>query len=105
MSETKITQKDIDVLKTLYFSQPRILYEHLFSSYYQLVDEIIPAALADNNNYFYEHVDNNAIYLHGFKCKNISIKPPVNPMNNELLSPMEARKKLFKIFWNKLLQM
>jgi DNA-directed RNA polymerase II subunit RPB2 len=92
------TQKDIDILKDLYFKQPRVLFQHLFGSYYQLIDEIIPQSLDITNNYFYESVSNNAIYMHGFKCENISIKPPTNPLTNELMTPMEARKKHLKYF-------
>ena len=101
MSKTKeydYSQKDLDIIKELYFKQPKIIYSHLFSSFYQLVNEIIPVSLKTENNYFYESVTNDAIYMHGFKCENISIKPPVNPSTNEMLSPMEARKKHLKYF-------
>ena len=99
------TQKDIDILKQLYFKQPRSLYQHLFGSYYQLVNEIIPSSLEIENNYFYESVSNDALYLHGFKCNNIQIKPPINPTTGELLSPMEARKKHLKNILEQLLPM
>ena len=101
MSETNnynYSQKDLDFIKELFFKQPKIIYSHLFSSYYQLVTEIIPVSLKKENNYFYESVTNNAIYMHGFKCENICIKPPVNPTTNDMLSPMEARKKHLKYF-------
>lgn len=90
------SQEDINILKKLYFKQPRVLFQHLFGSYYQLVNEIIPQSLDVENNYFYESVSNDALYLHGFKCSNISIKPPTHPNSNELLSPMQARKKHLK---------
>jgi DNA-directed RNA polymerase II subunit RPB2 len=101
MSKTQeydYSQKDLDIIKELYFSQPKIIYSHLFSSFFQLVNEIIPVSLKTENNYFYESVTNDAIYMHGFKCENVSIKPPVNPNTNEMLSPMEARKKHLKYF-------
>ena len=101
MSKTEnddINQSDIDILTKLYFKQPGIMYNHLFSSYFQLVNEIIPISLKLQNNYFYESVSNNAIYMHGFKCENIGIKPPVNPITGKYLSPMEARKKHLKYF-------
>ena len=93
-----INQSDINMLIRLYFKQHNILYEHLFSSFHQLVEEIIPYSLSKDNNYFYESIDNNMIYLHGFKCENIRIKPPTNPSNNEMLSPKEARTKHLKYF-------
>jgi DNA-directed RNA polymerase II subunit RPB2 len=92
------TQQDLKKLERLYFKQPNILYDHLFSSYHQLVEEIIPYSLTRENNYFYEKVDQNTIYLHGFKCSNIRIKPPTSPSGPDLLSPKEARKKHLKYF-------
>jgi len=94
---SEISQKDLDKLLKLYFKQPKIMYQHLFSSFHQLVEEIIPANIGNEINYFYESNDNNKIYYHGFRCRNISIKPPTNN-NNELLSPKEARKKHLKYF-------
>ena len=55
MSKTKeydYSQKDLDLIKELFFKQPKIIYGHLFSSYYQLVNEIIPVSLKKENNYF-----------------------------------------------------
>ena len=54
----------IDKLIELYFKQPKVLFEHLFASYHQLVEEIIPYGLTKDTNYFYENVDKNIIYLH-----------------------------------------
>ena len=94
----EITQKDINMLIKLYFKQPNILYNHLFSSYHQLLEEIIPNNICNDYNYFYESIDKNKIYLHGLKCENVRIKPPTLPNSNELLSPKEARKKHLKYF-------
>ena len=95
---TGITQLDINQLIKLYFKQPNIIYEHLFSSFHQLIEEIIPYSICKENNYFYENIDNNTIYLHGFKCSNVRIKPPTNQSNNDMLSPKEARTKHLKYF-------
>jgi len=92
------TQQDLKKLERLYFKQPNILYDHLFSSFHQLVEEIIPYSLMKENNYFYEKVEQNIIYLHGFKCTNVRIKPPTSPSGPELLTPKEARKKHLKYF-------
>ena len=51
----------------LYFKQPKILYSHLFNSFHQLIEEIIPYSLQKNKNYFYESVDQQIIYIHGLK--------------------------------------
>ena len=92
------SQQDLKKLERLYFKQPNILYDHLFSSFHQLVEEIIPYSLMKENNYFYEKVEQNVIYLHGFKCSNVRIKPPISPSGTDLLSPSEARKKHLKYF-------
>lgn len=96
--KSDIAQKDLDLFLRLYFKQPKILYQHLFSSFHQLIEEIIPNNIAVENNYFYENSDSTKIYYHGFKCENVSLKPPTNFNNNELLSPKEARKKHLKYF-------
>ena len=92
---------DIKKLINIYFDQPKILYEHLFASYNQLVEEIIPYSLVKENNYFYENVDKTDIYLHGFRCKNITLKPVVNYFggnNLEIMYPKEARKNHLNYF-------
>lgn len=94
----EFTQYDIRKLEKLYFKQPNIIYDHLFSSYHQLIEEIIPYILMKENNYFYEKVEQNIIYLHGLKFTNIRFKPPVNQSGIDLLSPNEARKKHLKYF-------
>ena len=92
------TQLDLRSLERLYFKQPNIIYDHLFGSYHQLIEEIIPQCLMRENNYFYEKVEQNTIYLHGFKCANIRLKPPTNQSGTDLLSPKEARLKHLKYF-------
>ena len=92
---------DIKKLINIYFNQPKILYEHLFASYNQLVEEIIPYSLVKENNYFYENVDKTEIYLHGFRCKNIRLKPVVNYFggnNLEIMYPNQARKNHLNYF-------
>ena len=37
-----IDQSELDLFLKLYFKQPKVLYQHLFSSYHQLIEEIIP---------------------------------------------------------------
>lgn len=95
---TTVTQDDINILVKSYFKQPSILYEHLHSSFHQLVEEIIPYSLCKENNVFYESIVGNIIYSHAFNCSNVRIKPPTNPSNNELLTPKDARKKHLKYF-------
>jgi DNA-directed RNA polymerase II subunit RPB2 len=95
---TSELQKEIDKLIELYFNQPKVLYEHLFSSYHQFVGEIIPYSLIQEQNYFYENVDKEFIYLHGFKCSNIRIKPSTFENDNEIKFPSDARKNHLNYF-------
>lgn len=90
---------DIKKLIKLYFKQPKILYHHLFSSYNQLIEEIIPFSLEKENNYFHESPEKNNIFLHGFKCKNVRVKPVVFENNpNEIMFPEQARKNHLNYF-------
>jgi len=90
---------DIKKLIRLYFKQPKVLYQHLFLSYNQLIEEIIPYSLVKENNYFHESPDKNYIYLHGFKCKNVRMKPVVFENNpNEIMFPDQARKNHLNYF-------
>jgi DNA-directed RNA polymerase II subunit RPB2 len=91
-------QQNMNALLKLYFKQPNVLYNHLFSSYHQLIEEIIPSNLSKEINYFYDTFSGSKMIRFGFKCDNVGIKPPVNPITNELLSPKEARKKHFNYF-------
>jgi DNA-directed RNA polymerase II subunit RPB2 len=91
-------QKEINKLLDLYFNQPNVLYEHLFSSYHQFISEIIPYFLIQENNYLYENVDKQFIYLHGFKCSNIRIKPSTFENDNEIKFPSDARKNHLNYF-------
>jgi DNA-directed RNA polymerase II subunit RPB2 len=97
-TQTTNTQKDINKLIDLYFNQPKVLYEHLFSSYHQFVSEIIPYSLIQEKNYFYENVDKELIYLHGFRCSNIRLKPSTFENDNEIKFPIDARKNHLNYF-------
>ena len=91
-------QKEIDKLIDLYFNQQKILYEHLFDSYHQFVREIIPFSLEQEQNYFYDNVDKENIYLHGFKCTKIRIKPSTFENDNEIKFPSDARRNQLNYF-------
>ena len=95
---TSNIQKEIDKLIELYFNQPKVLYDHLFASFHQFVGEIIPYSLIQEQNYFYENVDKELIYLHGFKCSNIRIKPSTFENDNEIKFPSDARKNHLNYF-------
>jgi len=92
------SQELINKLIKSYFNQPAILYEHLFASYQQFVEEIIPYCLKQEQNYFYENVDETMIYYHSFKCENMRIKPATFENENEIKFPCDARKNHLNYF-------
>lgn len=91
-------QKEINKLIDIYLNQPKVLYEHLFSSYHQFVEEIIPYSLIQEQNYFFESTHDKIIYLHGFKCSNVRIKPATFENDNEIKFPTDARKNHLNYF-------
>ena len=90
------TQDNIDIMIDLYFNQIQILYEHLFASYNVFIKNIIPDSIKKNN--FYENIDKNKIYLHGFECSDIRIKPATFENDTEIKFPFDARKNQLNYF-------
>ena len=90
------SQNDINTLIDIYFQQSNILYTHLFDSYNIFIRNIIPYALSENN--FYENIIKDKIYIHGFKCTDIKIKPATFENNNTIKFPHDARKNHLNYF-------
>lgn len=95
---TQNNQEEINKLLELYFDQPNILYDHLFNSFHQFLGEMTPHLLMNENNYFYENIDKEKIYIHGFKCSNVRIKPSTFDNDNEIKFPSDARKNHLNYF-------
>jgi DNA-directed RNA polymerase beta subunit/intein/homing endonuclease len=91
-------QDEINKVLHLYFKQPRILYQHLFDSFHQFVEEIIPRSLKEDANIFYESIDGALIHYHCFKIENIRIKPPTFDNDNEIKFPYDCRKNHLNYF-------
>ena len=99
MSDSELNmQTQLDKILELYFAQPNVLYEHLFAGYHQFVSEIIPYCLTQETNIFHEDIDKEFVYLHGFKCSNIRIKPSSFDNDNEIKFPSDARKNHLNYF-------
>ena len=47
---SKVDQNDVDKLVELYFKQPNILVDHLFGSYHQFIEEMIPYIISKKPN-------------------------------------------------------
>lgn len=89
---------EIKPLIDLYYRQPSILYYHLFGSYHQFIEEIIPFSLVEEPHYIYEHPVGDIIYRYGFKFSNVRVKPPIIESTNQHLFPKEARKNYLNYF-------
>jgi DNA-directed RNA polymerase beta subunit len=87
-------QKVID----LYYSQPKILYNHLFSSYEKFIDEIIYDTLMKDPSYFHENIIGDKSYKHGFVYEDVFFKPASIDNDNELMYPHYARKNHLNYF-------
>ena len=94
MSENVNTKPIID----LFYKQPFVLFNHLFGSYHQFIEEIIPYSLIEEPHYIYEHPDRDVIYRYGFKFTDVRIKPPFIESDNEYLYPKYARKNFLNYF-------
>ena len=98
MNNNESQQDEINKLIHFKFKEPNNLYNHLFASYNQFIEEIIPYSLKEENNYFYENINKDKIYLHGFKCNNIRIKPSTFDNGTESKFPSDARKNQLNYF-------
>ena len=76
-----ITQDVLNKALDLYFNKPNVMYKHLFDSYELFIEEYIPHILGEDN-IFYENVTKEQIFIHGFVCKDIKIKPCIFENNN-----------------------
>lgn len=95
---SKVDQNDVDKLVELYFKQPNILVDHLFGSYHQFIEEMIPYIISKKPNYFYENVEKEKVYLHGFKCNNIRLKGATFQNDSKYLFPNQSRKNYLNYF-------
>jgi DNA-directed RNA polymerase II subunit RPB2 len=91
-------QDEINKILHLYFKQPRILYQHLFDSFHQFVEEIIPRSLKEDSNIFYESIEGPYTHYHRFQIDNIRIKPPTFDNDNEIKFPYDSRKNHLNYF-------
>jgi DNA-directed RNA polymerase II subunit RPB2 len=82
----------------LYFSQPKVMYAHLFDPYEQFILDIIQDVLTKEFQVFYESHGKEKLYRHGFKFENPSLKPASLENENEMLYPYEARRNHLNYF-------
>lgn len=88
-----VTNKDILPIIDLLFEQQYWFYKHQYESFHQFVDDLIYRELKDGIHIFHEDITKDKIYRHKFIFNNISLKPPINDIDDELMLPEDARKK------------
>lgn len=85
-----ISQENIDKLVELYFQQEYIAYSHLHDSYDKFIEDV-RNTIKNSSNTFFEIFEDNYLYRYKFTFEDISIKPPTNETNDEIIFPNQAR--------------
>lgn len=88
-----IKQDDITKLIDLIYMEEYWLYKHQYESFHYFIEEIIFKELIDTEHYFFEITVKDFIYRNRFVFSKISLKPPINDFNDEIMFPEHARIK------------
>jgi len=89
----EVTNKEILPLIDLLFEEKYWFYKHQYESFHQFIDEIIYRELKEGSHVFHEDFTKDKVYRHKFIFDNISLKPAINDIDDELMWPEDARKK------------
>ena len=85
--------RTINIAIISYATKKYILYEHLYNSYNDLVDNQIINFIKSNDNIFDENKVGDKVYRYRFKFENIHVRPPLNENGLSLMYPMDARDR------------
>lgn len=88
-----LTYKRIFDIVDARFTKKNILYEHLYNSYNDFIDNQVINFLKTNDNIFDENKVGDKVYRYRFKFENIHVRPPLNENGLSLMYPMDARDK------------
>jgi len=87
-----INKESIFKLLDFYFaSDPLYKFQH--DSYDQFINDIVFPTMKESPNIIMENVFQDKIYRHRLEFTDISLKPPVNEIDDELIFPEDARIK------------
>jgi DNA-directed RNA polymerase II subunit RPB2 len=87
-----INKESIFKLLDFYFaSDPLYKFQH--DSYDQFINDIVFPTMKESPNIIMENVFQDKIYRHRLEFSDISLKPPVNEIDDELIFPEDARIK------------
>jgi DNA-directed RNA polymerase II subunit RPB2 len=89
---SKINKETIFKLIDSYFAGDP-LYKFQHDSYDQFINDIVFPMMKESPNIIAENIFNDKIYRHKLEFTNITLKPPVNEMDDELIFPEDARIK------------
>ena len=89
---SSINKENIFKLIDFYFAGDP-LYKFQHDSYDQFINDIVFPMMKESPNIITENIFNDKIYRHRLEFSNISLKPPVNEMDDELIFPEDARIK------------
>jgi DNA-directed RNA polymerase II subunit RPB2 len=88
-----LTYKRIFDIVDARFTKKNILYEHLYNSYNDFIDNQVINFLKTNDNIFDENKVGDKVYRYKFKFDNIHVRPPLNENGLSLMYPMDARDR------------
>jgi len=88
-----LTYKRIFDIVDARFTKKNILYEHLYNSYNDFIDNQVINFLKTNDNIFDENKVGDKVYRYKFKFENIHVRPPLNENGLSLMYPMDARDR------------
>jgi DNA-directed RNA polymerase II subunit RPB2 len=88
-----LTYKRIFDIIDARFTKKNILYEHLYNSYNDFIDNQVINFLKTNDNIFDENKIGDKVYRYRFKFENIHVRPPLNENGLSLMYPMDARDR------------
>jgi len=88
-----LTYKRIFDIIDARFTKKNILYEHLYNSYNDFIDNQVINFIKTNDNIFDENKVGDKVYRYRFKFENIHVRPPLNENGLSLMYPMDARDR------------
>jgi DNA-directed RNA polymerase II subunit RPB2 len=92
LDNKSINKETIFKFLDLYFaSNP--LYKFHIDSFDQFINDIVFPTLKENANIITENIFQDKIYRHKLEFSDITLKPPVNEIDDELIFPEDARIK------------
>ena len=92
LDNKSINKETIFKFLDLYFaSNP--LYKFHIDSFDQFINDIVFPTLKENPNIITENIFQDKIYRHKLEFSDITLKPPVNEIDDELIFPEDARIK------------